>query len=175
MPNQKGAQIDLLTKYAIGRSAIVGFQYKLANFSFGVSYDFPFFNDNPANLGALEVGLEIRKLVRTRATKNRIRKQTELNKKKLLIKRIPIQKPITKIYKADSLKAITDIDSAQNQIEIVKIDTSKIHTLAEVGKVKHEPLIVEKITLHFQFEFNSVDLDDETEKFRSTKRNISGR
>jgi outer membrane protein OmpA-like peptidoglycan-associated protein len=50
-------------------------------------------------------------------------------------------------------------------IAIVKPDTLPSNPTAEVGKLKHEPLIVEKITLHFQFDYNSVDLDDETEDF----------
>ena len=38
-------------------------------------------------------------------------------------------------------------------------------TEATVGKIAHEPYLIEKITLHFRFQYNSIDLDEETEKF----------
>ncbi len=37
--------------------------------------------------------------------------------------------------------------------------------VGSAGKIIQEPLLVENITLRFNFEFNSVDLDDETEEF----------
>ena len=38
-------------------------------------------------------------------------------------------------------------------------------TLVTAGALKQEPLIIEKVTLHFPFEFNSSDLDEPTENF----------
>jgi type IX secretion system PorP/SprF family membrane protein len=165
MPNQKGDRVDVLTKYAFGRSAILGVQLHRENLSVGMSYDFPVFNNNPSNLGALEVGIEIRKLVLTRAGKDRIRRKKENEKKKAATKKLPNQKPIVRKTNTDSLENLIAKDKAESQIEIVKPDTVQSNPIAVAGKLKHEPLIVEKITLHFQFEFNSVDLDDETEKF----------
>lgn len=164
MPNQKSDRIDVLTKYAFGRSAILGIQLHRENFSLGMSYDFPVFNNNPSNLGAFELGVEIRKLVLTRAGKDRIRRQKEIEKRKLA-KKLPNQRPPAKKNTTDSLKNFTKNEKVEAQIEIEKPDTAKSNPIAEAGKLKHEPLIVEKITLHFQFEFNSIDLDDETEKF----------
>ncbi len=57
MPNQIADRIDLITKYVVGRSGIVGIQFHQEKFSFGVSYDFPVFYTNAGNLGALEIGL----------------------------------------------------------------------------------------------------------------------
>jgi outer membrane protein OmpA-like peptidoglycan-associated protein len=34
--------------------------------------------------------------------------------------------------------------------------------LAEAGKIKHEALVIERVTLHFNFEFNSANLDGES-------------
>lgn len=34
-----------------------------------------------------------------------------------------------------------------------------------VGEVRHEPLVLEKATLRFSFEFNSVELNDEAVKY----------
>lgn len=31
---------------------------------------------------------------------------------------------------------------------------------AQAGKITHQPLVLDKVTLHFNFEFNSSDLDD---------------
>jgi len=55
-------------------------------------------------------------------------------------------------------------------VEIEKIDTlaretHEISTAVSIGSIKHEPLLIEKVTLHFRFDYNSTDLDDETEKF----------
>src|SRR6185295_19251019 len=33
------------------------------------------------------------------------------------------------------------------------------------GMISQEPIVVEKITLHFHFEYNSIDLEEETEEF----------
>ena len=50
-------------------------------------------------------------------------------------------------------------------VEIAKGDSVSTKTQASAGKISQEPIVVEKITLHFHFEYNSVDLDDETEDF----------
>ncbi len=165
MPNQKADKVDLLTKYVLGRSAILGVQFHRENVSLGMSYDFPLFNSNPSNLGALELGIEIRKLVLTRTGKDRIRRQKETERKKSITKKLPSQKPVVRKTTTDSLKKFAEKDKVETQIEIEKPDTTQSKPIAEAGKIKHEPLIVEKITLRFQFKFNSVDLDDGTEDF----------
>ncbi|MBI3219224.1 MAG: PorP/SprF family type IX secretion system membrane protein [Bacteroidetes bacterium] len=168
------AHIDLLTKYVIGRSGIVGAQLHQGNFSFGLSYDFPLFVNNPSNLGALEVGVEIRKLTKTNTAKRKTkikRKKSRKPSRPVAYRRVPVPKKQIPKANLDSLAAITPVKSITVQdttaapIELVKMDTSKVNLNAEAGRVSHEPMIVEKITLHFQFEFNSVDLDDKTEEF----------
>ncbi len=176
------SHLDFLTKYVIGRSGIVGAQLHQGNFSIGLSYDFPLFVTNPSNLGALEVGIEIRKLTTTSAPNRKAkgkakgkgktkRKKTKKPARPVAYRRVPVPKKQTPKVNLDSLAAITPIKSVTVQdtttapIELVKMDTAKFKLNAEAGKVLHEPMIVEKITLHFQFEFNSVDLDDKTEEF----------
>ncbi len=66
-----------------------------------------------------------------------------------------------KINTTDTLTA----PKPPSEIEIVKTDTVFVKTDATAGRISQEPLLVEKITLHFHFEYNSVDLDDETETF----------
>jgi outer membrane protein OmpA-like peptidoglycan-associated protein len=60
-------------------------------------------------------------------------------------------------------------DSLANSIPIVEkqIENTEVlpATLAKAGDLKQEPLIIEKVTLHFPFEFNSAELDDPTEDF----------
>ncbi len=171
MPNQAGAQVELLTKYVVGRSGIVGIQFHKANLSLGISYDFPLFVTNPSNLGALEFGVELKKLTATRSSKKRTTKKTIKKPttgtviKKVPVKNQPIQKIIIDSTKITPLQSISLVDTIDAPIEIIKFDTARTQLEAEAGKITHQPLIVEKITLHFQFEFNSVDLDDETEKF----------
>jgi type IX secretion system PorP/SprF family membrane protein len=160
MPNQVADRIDLITKYVAGRSGIIGVQFHRENFSFGVSYDFPVVYTNAANLGALEIGLTLRKLVETRNRKSARRQQQAR------------QKSITKTGtgKKTVTKTSTKVDSVAtpkppSEIEVVKTNTTEVKTNATAGKISQEPLMVEKITLHFHFEYNSVDLDDETETF----------
>jgi type IX secretion system PorP/SprF family membrane protein len=183
LQNKVDAKVDILTKYVVGRSGIIGAQWHKENFSFGLSYDFPLFNSNPANLGALEVGLEIRKLVLTKnknknskknskdSTKKKKKKPSKKTKKTVPTT-VPIKtsKPVATKQPNDSDSIVVKSDDSNKNtmvpaIAIVKPDTLPSNPTAEVGKLKHEPLIVEKITLHFQFDYNSVDLDDETEDF----------
>lgn len=176
MPNQAAsARIDVLTKYVPGRSGIIGIQFHRENFSFGASYDFPFLVSNTANLGALEIGLEVRKLISTRNEKYRAKRAKEIEARKKAAKAIA-QKNNAKKKALDSLKAITvqnqphedktTIDSIANKsVVIEKYDSIKVKYEANAGKVNQEPYLVEKITLRFQFKFNSVDLDDNTEDF----------
>lgn len=176
MPNQAtSARIDVLTKYVPGRTGIIGIQFHRENFSFGASYDFPFLVSNTGNLGALEIGLEVRKLISTRNEKYRAKRAKEIEARKKAARAIA-QKNNAKKKALDSLTAITaqnqphddktTIDSITNKsVVIEKYDSSKVKYEANAGKVNQEPYLVEKITLRFQFKFNSVDLDDNTEDF----------
>jgi type IX secretion system PorP/SprF family membrane protein len=63
-PRQRVNQyLDFITTYVFGRSAVLGVQFNDPRFALGVSYDFPAFNHNVANTGAVEVGLVLRKEV----------------------------------------------------------------------------------------------------------------
>lgn len=181
-------KVDLITRYVIGRSGIAGVQFHKENFSLGLSYDFPIVIKNQGNTGAVEVALEYRTPVSPRDKKPRKKSAKKISTQKakqpsksIVVKRpIPtptvtmvdsISKPITKpiIAKVDTVSKIIqnkigDEDTVQ-LVTIVKNDSVDLNGRVTAGKVKHEPLVVEKITLHFHFEYNSVDLDDETENF----------
>ena len=162
LPNQVADRVEVITKYVLGRSGIIGFQFHRENFSVGMSYDFPVVVANVANLGAFEIGLELRKLVLTRARKKTIiRKQQNDKTKKPKI----VAGKTKEIQTKDIPDGTITAPLQQVPVEILKTDSIKLKTEAKAGKISHEPLVVEKITLRFHFEFNSTDLDDETEKF----------
>jgi type IX secretion system PorP/SprF family membrane protein len=164
-------KVDLITRYVVGRSGILGLQFHNEKFSFGVSYDFPVVVRNYGNTGALEIGLEYRSPVtpKNRKVKNKqSKKPTATDKTVASRKPAMTRPPALKLVKKDSVPGITTTEKkltpdTTKMVTIVKNDS--ISTEAKAGKIKHEPLIVEKITLHFHFEFNSIDIDDESEKF----------
>jgi type IX secretion system PorP/SprF family membrane protein len=168
-------RVELLAKYAIGRSGIIGIQLHRENFSIGASYDFPFLRSNAGNLGALEVALEWRKLVSTRAQKLIAKRKKEADERKKLqaqkVKPLPKQKELMKDSTAQQVvelaKLPPDTIKSIPPMEIVTAGTAPAiaETSAKAGPLKQEPLLIEKVTLHFPFEFNSADLDEETEVF----------
>lgn len=180
----KTQHVDFLLKYSAGRSGILGIQLHKETISVGLSYDFPVVIKNVGNLGALEVGLELRSPVdpknkRGYTKKKNSRKRTVGSRKKDKnknatakskksndgAKKVVQAKPVPPVKKIETIK---DTATTISAIEIVELDTITSQTPggdATAGKIMHEPLLVEKITLHFRFEYNSTDLDEETESF----------
>jgi len=168
-------KVDMITRYVLGRSGIVGLQFHNEKFSLGVSYDFPVITKNYGNTGALEIGLEYRSQVNPKNRKIKSKqskkqnqgKSTPTNKTVIAKKTSMVRPPALKAAKKDSIiKAKTEKKLPQETVEsvtIVKNDSATAE--AKAGRIKQEPLLIEKITLHFHFEYNSIDLDDETEKF----------
>jgi type IX secretion system PorP/SprF family membrane protein len=168
--------VDVLLKYAVGRSGIAGIQFHRENISLGLSYDFPLFRQNPGNLGALEFGLELRRLVSTRAQKAIAKRKKAAEEKQALAKKGSVE---SKQKKADSSQNSVDSvkqEVVQKSVEIDSVksvpaqvispgDTTLTIATAKAGKLKQEPMVIEHVTLHFAFEFNSSDLDEPTETF----------
>jgi type IX secretion system PorP/SprF family membrane protein len=168
LPNQLADRVNIITKYVVGRSGIIGLQLCRENFSIGCSYDFPVLKRNVGNIGAFEVGLELRRLVNPK-----LRKRLKVTKKttptlRPLSSRSPenkrtgdIKKSVTKTV--DSVvhkqKVRTSLKSTLQQKQDSAVAT------AEAGNIRHQPLVIEKITLHFNFEFNSSDLDQESMQY----------
>jgi len=161
-------RVEVIAKYVVGRSGILGVQLHSETVSLGLSYDFPLLHDNVGNTGAVEVGLAWRKPVQTRSQKisakrkkDALEKQNSVAKKSREIKTTPKEvTPVVKEVKQDSI--VTSTPAVEKQIEITEVSPT---TLARAGNLKQEPLIIEKVTLHFAFEFNSAELDDPTENF----------
>jgi type IX secretion system PorP/SprF family membrane protein len=163
-PRKESDRVDLITKYAMGRSGIVGIQLHKENLSVGLSYDFPLFRTNAGNLGALELGLTIRTLVQTPAQKNiakRKKKSSQSQKARTTKKVAPAQVKKIPQRTTDSL--------AVKVQEIPLADTiahpQLIQAGAKAGALRQDPQVIETVTLHFAFEFNSTDLDDSAEEF----------
>jgi outer membrane protein OmpA-like peptidoglycan-associated protein len=170
-PNPYGftPHVDLITKYVVNRSAILGLQFHRENFSLGLSYDFPVVDRNVANTGAVEVGVAIRKLV------NRKKSTTRLDKNGKPVQSTEVKnQPGKKLGATVGVRPAKNVGRAATDSSAVKNGAAKedmsarlkhkqdsIVAEAMAGKVNHEPLVLEKATLHFNFEFNSTLLDKE--------------
>ena len=154
-----GVRIDLLTKYVIGRSAIAGIQFHKENFSFGFSYDFPLFSKNPGNLGAIEFGVELKGLVDPKT-----KRRTQAQKKKtptrtMSTNGIPMPRATNRNNGVSNDTMVTARRQQPTLKENLQQKQDSVLALAQVGKISHEALIIERVTLHFNFEFNSSALD----------------
>lgn len=155
--------VDMITKYIFGRSGLLGLQFHNERFSIGFSYDFPMFVRNVSNLGAFEVGLTLRRLVK-RGKKNR--KDDQVTQKpgtpvsgRRLGATVGVKKPAVR-PDADSVKATSKTPKDDLGTRLKQKQDSVI-TLANAGQLKYEPLILERATLHFNFRFNSSTPDQE--------------
>lgn len=163
--NDPNTRLDIISKYAIGRSGIVGLQFHKENFSVGFSYDFPLIKRNIGNTGAFEVGLEIRQLVDPklkRRSSSRAKSPSVVARKKQ-----PARKPSSQTkpqpVRKDSI-ALENKPKADLKTTLQHKQDSAI-AKAEAGNIRHQPLLLEKVVLHFNFEFNSSDLDEESTQY----------
>jgi outer membrane protein OmpA-like peptidoglycan-associated protein len=167
-PMQMSDRVEVITKYVVGRSGILGVQLHTESISLGLSYDFPVLNYNVGNTGALEVGFEWRKPVKTRAQKiSAKRKKAALEKQKAQAKKpIPDKtKPTVESAAVSPPKQDSVLAAAPQENELIEKTTTTPTAVAKAGDLKQEPLVIEKVTLHFPFNFNSAELDEPTEDF----------
>ncbi len=163
--------LNFITKYVIGRSGIIGLQLYKENLTIGLSYDFPVIARNVANTGAVEVGIELRKLVIPKKRNNRgsKKKTTSLVSRKPTVKnvvtnKIPVQNAtVEKDSRADSLEAKAIIKN--DMTSRLKQKQDSVKASATTGTFQHEPLILEKATLDFNFEFNSAAVNEKTAQY----------
>ena len=157
-------RLDIITKYAVARSGIVGLQFHKENFSVGFSYDFPVVKQNVGNTGAFEIGLEIRRLVDPKL-KRKIsgRQKTQSSVKKSPVPAKPIAKATPVKTKKDSVAA--KVKPKPDLKTTLQHKQDSAIAKAEAGNIRHQPLLLEKVILHFNFEFNSSDLDEESKKY----------
>lgn len=169
-PLQPAAHVDLITRYVTGRSGVLGLQYHNEVFSAGFSYDFPVVTRNVANTGAFEVGLAFRKLV-SRARKTQQQKSNDAGAstrppgKKLgapVGVKVPAQTQPTN--STDSAQTAQG-NGGEDLSTRLRQKQDSVIAQANAGNLKHEPLILEKATLYFNFEFNSTTLDEEARTY----------
>jgi type IX secretion system PorP/SprF family membrane protein len=163
--------VNIITKLVPGRSVITGVQFQRETFALGLSYDFPAGRGNTANTGAIEIGLELRRLVLSKSKRKSASKKTDV---KMATKTIAPKQIKAQAVKKDSTTKLltanpTVVQSEQSQVETMsarlKHKQDSLAALAQTGSIKHEPYVIEKTTLHFNFEFNSTDLDDESSQY----------
>jgi type IX secretion system PorP/SprF family membrane protein len=159
-------RLDFVTKYAIGRSGVLGIQFHKNDFSVGFSYDFPVVLHNVGNTGAFEIGLELRRLVDPRLKR---KSQSRLKTPSSGVKKPPArQKPVAKVAlqqtKKDSL-ARGKVNAKPDFKTTLQHKQDSAIAKAEAGNIGHQPLLLEKVVLHFNFEFNSSDLDETSTKY----------
>jgi type IX secretion system PorP/SprF family membrane protein len=159
--NEPDDRLNIITRYTISRSAILGLQLQKQNFSVGFSYDFPISAASVANAGAFEVGLEIRRLIDPRK-KAKEKAAAQKAQAKTTTKPKPV--PVTKKVTADSAKAKSQAHESELSKRL-KQKQDSIQALARPGDLEQEPLLLEEATLRFGFDFNSSELDESSSKY----------
>ena len=167
---EKKAFINIITKYALGRSGIVGLQLDKENITVGLSYDFPIIATNVANTGAVELGVELRKLVVPKKRKKNAKKRKVASRtthaqstkkpddRNVTVKRDSVERQI--MNDTSSVKQVAKMDSSGEKEKQGSIATSVVP-----GKLRHDPLILEKATLDFTFKFNSTEVNEKTASY----------
>jgi type IX secretion system PorP/SprF family membrane protein len=162
---QKPFYVDIITKYVVKRSGILGLQFHNENFSMGVSYDILVNRNNAANIGALEVGLELRKLVlpklKGKATAAKPPQKPPVAK---TVAKQPVKKSnLPAKAKPDSVKRT--VPPKKDLATTLEMKRDSVVANTKAGEIAHQPFVLEKITLHFNFEFNSSDLDEASTQY----------
>lgn len=159
-PALSGSHVDFITKYVIGRSGILGIQLHKDNFSVGFSYDFPIIVENSGNVGAFEIGIQLRRLVDPKLKARAARKKAPVKTPSVVTNK-------TKAIPADSTrKSQPEKESTQQPSKNVSLKESlqtkqdSVIAQAKSGNIQHEPVELEKATLRFNFDFNSSDINE---------------
>jgi type IX secretion system PorP/SprF family membrane protein len=165
MPNQLAGRVDLITKYVIGRSGIVGLQLHRDNFSVGFSYDFPVFTRNPGNLGAFEIGLSLRRLVEPRAKRAKRREARNEETTAIPANRPPVTPNTDTVQEKREPAPPDSVAMTQTLKERLQQKQDSVLARAMAGNIMREPVELERVTLRFGFAFNSTAIDGESEAY----------
>jgi type IX secretion system PorP/SprF family membrane protein len=165
--NQAPFYIDIITKYVTGRSAILGMQFHNDGFSIGLSYDALVRKNNAANIGAVEIAIELRRLVEPAWKQKTAKKKPSTTKPAItpVAKQTPVKKPTPLKTKPDSVTVKTTTTPPKSLSTTLQIKKDSVIANAKAGNIQHEPFILEKVTLHFNFQFNSSELDEESTRY----------
>jgi type IX secretion system PorP/SprF family membrane protein len=173
-PNQIAGRVDLITKYVPGRSGILGMQFHRGSFSIGFTYDLPVGNNNPGNTGAFEVGMQLRQIVdpdtRMRAARNRrgskrSEAQSRTTSKSTLAKPLVNNNDRSAVRKLDKKDSVALVETKQDLKTSLKQKTDSVVANARAGRFSHEPFVIERLNLQFNFGFNSIALEEPSQRY----------
>lgn len=174
-PRAPEARIDILTKYVVDRAGIIGLQLHRERFAIGFSYDLPVSSKKVYNTGAFELGLAWKKHITSKryTARNKAKarpgvkpQQGTITRGTVAKKNIPTQtgKDSSSIP-ADSAEARNASHAKTDLGSNLRKKQDSLKACARAGMLQHEPLILEKATLRFNFQFNSVTLDPEASRY----------
>ncbi len=149
-------RVDIITKYRSHEGAVIGCQLHKENFSVGLSYDLPV-SKRVSNHGAVEVGLALRKLMVPRKASKRKKASEAKN---------PVTPRTNVRATSDSVKRTpAPKENTPSLSERLKARQDSIIATGVPGQISHEQMILEKASLHFNFMFNSSELDVEAREY----------
>jgi type IX secretion system PorP/SprF family membrane protein len=156
--------LNIITKYVVGRSGILGIQFYKENFSVGFSYDFPIIIKNQGNVSTYEIGIQLRNLVETKLKSRQTKKRSYDKKKSAVVANKPAAKDSIAQQRVKKDSALTKVSSI-SLAKSLQAKQDSIATNVLAGKIYHDPVELEKIVLRFNFEFNSTNIDEESAKY----------
>jgi outer membrane protein OmpA-like peptidoglycan-associated protein len=153
--------VNVLTKYLSSGSGVVGVQYHNENFSLGASYEVLLKNDNVSNIGAFEIGLEIRRLVRPEFKNKAFRKK--LNSIHQQTKGKSTSGSSTSSSGTPSAKTSDEaILTREKQLTFSEKLLLKRDSVLALKIKSSKPIEVERAILKLNFGFNSTRMDTAT-------------
>lgn len=183
--------VELLTRYKLAKSVVLGVQYHGAQFSAGFSYDIPTGIRNDIFMNAFEVGMEFRKSIIPKGKNRKLRekkvrdkrKKGKKNKKDNLKKEKKTGKPtsgISIVPNPESKENLDNKEKDKNPNEILKLNPElnaelsspedslktkkKDDLVVTVGKIEREKKGIKEQRGQFHFGFNEVELHKEAEQ-----------
>jgi type IX secretion system PorP/SprF family membrane protein len=153
--------VNVLTKYISTGSGIVGVQYHNENFSLGASYEVLLKNDNLSNIGAFEVGVEIRRLVRPEFKNKSLRKK---------LNSLQYQNTAKKNSGSSTSASATEKTTPQpvaieQPLTFAERLLQKRDSVLALKVKPVKPLEVDHLVLKLNFGFNSTKMDTATMRY----------
>jgi type IX secretion system PorP/SprF family membrane protein len=154
--------VNVLTKYLSSGSGIIGVQYHNDNFSLGVSYEMLLKNDNVSNIGAFEIGLEIRRLVRPEFKNKALRKKLNSIHNQRIAKETSGSSTSSSIPRKSAAESVLNTERHLSFSERLLVKRDSVLTL----KIKSSKAIeVDHAILKLNFGFNSTKMDSATLRY----------
>lgn len=153
--------VNVITRYTTNKSGILGLQYHNEVFSLGASYEVPLSQDNMANIGAFEIGLEIRRLVKPEFKSKTLRKKLDgLNK-------TMTQKPKSATTSSQSSDpGAVDVAPVRKQPKtLFERLITKRDSVISIKTRTSKPIVIDHQILKINFGFNSVRMDTATTRY----------